>query len=125
MQRIRLDTQLEESQTSYNVLVTDVDGKVKFLPPGTSGKFLVSTASGLDWVFGNSIPTKKEVFSNLISGNTIELLSIPSGLVDLDVFRNGIMILNYSLSGKVITFNEVFTASGGATGAEEVIVKYK
>lgn len=72
------------------------------------------------------LPTSTEQtveFLDLNSGNTVSLPSLPTSV---KVFRNGIRLnsTEYSVSGLVITFTDAFGLSGGATGAEDIIVDY-
>lgn len=68
--------------------------------------------------------SRRELFTNLTTGNTVTLTDTPFSLTDLNVYRNGDLVLDYSITGKVITFTTSFGVSTGAVGFEEIIVTY-
>ena len=85
---------------------------------------VTSTGKRYKKVIGN-YTSKKETFTNLVvNSNTIVLQNKPHSFVDVQVFRNGDLVSDYSINNTIITFLTSFGASTGAVNSEEIVVYY-
>lgn len=67
-----------------------------------------------------------DVFTSLVTGNSVTLTQTPNTGFHVMVFRNGELKnpSEYTRIGTTITFTQSFGVSGGAMGAEEVMVLF-
>jgi hypothetical protein len=126
---------MDASTGAYNISVLDLTLPWSFQysiwcddgsgPLQTSGPALVSGAAVL--VNLNKIPRiVQEDFNPLAAANTVTLSIAPIAGYDVFVFRNGSILpkLDWSVAGAVVTFVNVFGASGGGLYGESVSVLF-
>ena len=82
---------------------------------------LTISPTGLLNISSPTLNTTTEEFLDLNSGNSVTLSITP---LSISVYRNGIRLSSteYSLATNVVTFVDSFGLSGGAAGAEDVII---
>lgn len=96
---------------------------------GTPGQIVTDVTAGQVQIsLGYS--EAKQNFLGLTSGNTVTLSSTPLAGSLIQVFRNGLLLIEgvgneFTVSGTTITFATSFGSSSGGAGGEDVVVFYK